>query len=268
MAERLQESLEQHLSYQPYRDGNASGSENDFHGMESFLGYSGTVDETATGPFTSRTANAADRFAYVNDNYAGLSCQLGYYGGDRIGTSSATWPNTPVDPDADFWSPVVINYNASTFGGTKWKDNCVFAIREGIHQCKRNDTKEAQIDLVVVDRAMYIQFLNAQTKNERINVSKENGLKALGFSDVTTIDNVEVTSEYAVPAGKGYGLSIGNMELRCLENQLMVAEGPFFAEETQSYRYACSTLGNFKFKSPRSFFMLANVTGSLPTAQT
>ena len=267
MAERLQESLEQHLSYQPYRNGSASGFENDFHGLESFLGYSGTIDETATGPFASRTANAADRFAAPNSTYAGLNCGVGYYGGDRIGTSTATWPNVPVDPDADFWSPVVINYNASTFGGTKWKDNCTFAIREGIHQCKRNDTKEAQIDLVVLDRAMYIQYLNAQQKDQRIVVSKENGLKALGFSDVVTLDNVEITSEYAVPAGKGYGLSIGNMELRCLENQLMVAEGPFFAEETQSYRYACSTLGNFKFKSPRSFFMLTNVTGSLPTAQ-
>jgi hypothetical protein len=263
MAERLQESLEQHLSYQPYRDGNASGAENDFHGMESFLSYSGTINEEASGPFTSRTSgNAADRYGAPNDNYAGLSCTPGFYGGDRIGSGTARWPNVPVDPEADFWSPIVVNYNASLFGGSTWKDNCVFAIREGIHQCKRNDTKDAQIDLVVIDRAMYIQFLNSYKTQERIVVSKENGLKALGFSDVVTLDNVEVTSEYAVPAGKGYGMSIGNMELRCLENQLMVAEGPFFAEETQSYRYACSTLGNFKFKSPRSFFLLAPVTGN------
>ena len=33
MAERLQESLEQHLSYQPYADGSAAGHENDFHGL-------------------------------------------------------------------------------------------------------------------------------------------------------------------------------------------------------------------------------------------
>ena len=91
-------------------------------------------------------------------------------------------------------------------------------------------------------------------------VSKENGLKALGFNDAITIDGVEVTSEYACPAGKGFGLSIGNMEMRCLENQLMVAEGPFFSEETQSYRYACSTLGNLRFKSPRNFFMLDGIT--------
>ena len=234
MAERLKESLEQHLSYQPYVDGNLAGRENDFHGLESFLGYDGTVDESVAGVATKRTSsNTADRFAYPSDTYAGLSTQLGYYGGGRI--------------------------NATT-GARNWRTNCVFAMREGIHQCKRNDTKEAQIDLVVLDRKLYIQFLNTYKDQERIVVSKENGLKSLGFTDTVTLDGVEITSEYACPAGKGYGLSIGNMELRCLENQLFVAEGPFYSEETQAYRYACSTLGNFRFRSPRNFFALAPVT--------
>ena len=266
MAERLQESLEQHLSYQPYRDGSASGSENDFHGLESFLGYTGTINEAGSGIFDLRTtSNTGDRYGYPDDNYAGLSTKLGYYGGGRIGTGTGIWPNVPVDSEADFYSPLIINSNATSFNSEatavgNWKKNCVQAIREGVHGCKRNDTKEAQIDMVVLDRALYVQFLNQYNDKERIAISKENGLKAMGFTDVTTLDGCEITSEYAVPTGRGYGMSIGNMELRCLENQLMVAEGPFFAEETQSYRYACSTLGNFKFKSPRSFFSLAPVT--------
>ena len=265
MAERLQESLEQHLSYQPYKDGNASGAENDFHGMESFLNYAGTVDESGSGVAPQDAGGGiADRFGYPDDNYAGLSTKLGYYGGGRIGSTTGIWPDVPVDPELDFYSPVIVNYNANSFhgasGGSSWKENCVFAVREGIHQCKRNDTKEAQIDMVALDRHLYIQFLNTYKDQERIIVEKENGLRALGFSDTVSLDGVELTSEYAVPAGKGYGISIGNMELRCLENQLMVAEGPFFSEETQSYRYACSTLGNFRFKSPRNFFLLAPVT--------
>jgi hypothetical protein len=271
MAERLKESLEQHLSYQPYVDGNASGRDNDFHGMESFLGYAGTVDESDSGVATADTTSAggfiggiADRFAFPDDTYAGLSTRLGYYGGGRINATTGTWPSVPVDPEFDYYSPVIINYNANSFaspsGDRNWRKNCVFAMREGIHQCKRNDTKEAQIDLVVLDRKLYTQFLNSYKDQERIVVSKESGLKALGFTDTVTLDGVEITSEYACPAGKGYGMSIGNMELRCLENQLMVAEGPFFSEETQAYRYACSTLGNFRFRSPRNFFALAPVT--------
>ena len=269
MAERLKESLEQHLAYQPYVDGNAAGRENDFHGMESFMGYDGTVNESNSPTKVADKAtssNTGDRFGYPTDTYAGLQTQLGYYGGGRAGGSvTGQWPNVPVDPEFDFYSPVIINYNASSFnnlssGNRNWKANCTFAMREGIQQCKRNDTKEAQIDLVVLDRKLYIQYLNTYRDSERIVVSKENGLKSLGFTDVVTLDGVEVTSEYGCPAGRGYGLSIGNVELRCLENQLMVAEGPFFSEETQAYRYACSTLGNFRFRSPRNFFTLAGIT--------
>ena len=271
MAERLKESLEQHLSYQPYRDGDDANNSNDFHGLESFLGYTGTVDESSSDVADSRTSsNLADRFGFPTGTYAGLSTQLGYYGGGRVNSTTGSWPDTPVDPELDFYSPIVINYNSQSFNEGdpnnsgaaygNWKANCVQAIREGIHQCKRNDTKEAQIDLVCIDRSLYIQFLNQYNDQERIVVSKENGLKAMGFSDVVTLDGVEVTSEYACPNGRGYGISIGNMELRCLENQLMVAEGPFYSEETQSYRYACSTLGNMRFKSPRNFFTLAPVT--------
>ena len=267
MAERLKESLEQHLSYQPYRDGSAPGFENDFHGMDSFLGYNGTVSESSGSVAAQATSsNTADRFGFPTDTYAGLSTQLGYYGGGRANSATTgTWPNVPVDPELDFYSPLIINYNASSFnasGNRNWRSNCVFAMREGIAGCKRNDTKEAQIDMVVLDRQLYVQFLNSYKDSERIMVSKENGLKALGFSDTVSLDGVEITSEYAVPSGKGYGISIGNMELRCLENQLMVAEGPFFSEETQAYRYACSSLGNLRFRSPRNFFLLAPVTAA------
>lgn len=273
MAERLKESLEQHLSYQPYVDGNSSGRENDFHGMESFMNYldsSGnarTIDESVAGVGTPRAANADDRFGYPDDTYATLNTRLGFYGGGRIQSPTGQWPNVPVDPEYDFYSPVIVNYNSGKFnaaGTQTWRANCVFAMREGIHQCKRNDTKESQIDMVVLDRAMYIQFLNSYRTEERITVSKETGLKALGFSDAVSLDGVDVTSEYAVPRGKGYGISIGNMELRCLESQLFVGEGPFFDEETQSYRYACSTLGNLRFRSPRNFFLLAPVSGNAP----
>lgn len=271
MAQRLQESLEQYLAYQPYVDGNAPGNENFFHGALSFLGYNGTIDESVSGVATADTTvdgsfkgGTADRFGYPSDNYAGLSTQLGYYGGGRLNATSGVFPDVPVDPEFDFYSPIIVNYNASSFGNANnprnWRSNCVQATREGIVQCKRNDTKESQIDMVVLDRKLFIQYLNLLDSKERSIVTRENGLKSFGFSDVFEQDGCEITTEAAVPPGLGFGLSIGNMELRCLENQLFMAEGPYFSEETQSYRYACSTLGNIRFKSPRNFFLLAPVT--------
>lgn len=268
MAQRLQESLEQYLSYQPYVDGNAQGNENFFHGALSFLGYDGTISESGSGVADKDTTvsgaykgGTADRFGYPTDTYAGLSTQLGYYGGGRLNASTGTFPDVPVDPEFDFYSPIVVNYNSSGFKNKRtWADNCIQATREGIVQCKRNDSKESQIDMVVLDRKLFIQYLNQLESKERAIVTRENGLRAFGYSDVFEQDGCEICHEAAVPPGLGFGLSIGNMELRCLENQLFMAEGPYFSEETQSYRYACSTLGNMRFKSPRNFFLLAPVT--------
>jgi hypothetical protein len=38
-----------------------------------------------------------------------------------------------------------------------------------------------------------------------------------------------------------------------MESQMFNSEGPFYDETSQSYRFVVSTLGNLKFKSPRSF---------------
>jgi len=262
MATRLQESLEQHLAFQVYADGNAPGHENDFHGLGSFTGHSNQSIDTSqtTDPFKARNANVDDKFLLPDDTYAGLRTNLGYYGGGRL-SGTSTWPVCPVDPEADFYSPILINYNSTGFGvpnGNSWKENCVEATREGIFQTKRNDTRESAIDMVILDRNLYIQYLNRLSSSERAIVTRSTGLRAYGFTDVFEQDGVEIASEYSVPAGQGYGISIGNMEMHCLESQLFTAEGPFFNEELQSYRYSCSVLGNLRFRSPRNFFLLTD----------
>jgi hypothetical protein len=103
-----------------------------------------------------------------------------------------------------------------------------------------------------MDRKLYVDFLNAYEDKQRFVVSKENGLKSLGFTTVE-FDGVELGTEYAVPAGCAYGLAVGNCELLNMESQMFNSEGPFYDETSQSYRFVVSTLGNLKFKSPRSF---------------
>ena len=255
MASRLLESMEQYLAKEWVLDGNASGNELRFHGVESFLGVNGTIknDDGA-----QRSANAADMFAYPSDTYAGLSTALGAYGGSGP-TAAPTWPNGSADPEFDFYSPVIVNYTSTAFGSTStWSANCVKAIREALHQTRRNDTKEDQIDMILLDRRLYIDFLNSLDSKERIIVApgRPNGLKSFGFTDVVELDGVEISAEGSVPGGVGYGLSIGNMEMLCMEGQLLNSEGPFYDEITQQFRYVVSVLGNLKFKSPRNFFKL------------
>ena len=246
MSSRLLTSIEQYLSQEVYNDGNAAGMELRYHGLESFFGNNGTLHVTAG---TQRSANAADPFGFPSDTYAGLSTELGYYGGSQL---TGVWPAGKADSEYDFYSPLIVNTTSSYFGNTTWAANCVKALREGLHFAKRNDTKEDAIDLVVMDRKMYIDFLNAQDSKEQIIVSGENSLKSFGFSTVQ-FDGVELGTEYAVPANTAYGLAVGNIELLNMEGQMFNSEGPFYDETTQAYRYCVSTLGNMKFKSPRSF---------------
>jgi hypothetical protein len=166
------------------------------------------------------------------------------------------WPNGEADPEYDFYSPVIVNHTSTYFGGSTWAANCVKAVREAIHQTRRNDTKEDQVDMVLLDRRLFIDFLNTLDSKERVIVSRTNGLRSYGFTDVFELDGVEISGENSIPANTGYGMAIGNIELLCMENQLMVSEGPFYDEQTQQFRYVVSTLGNLKFKTPRNFFKL------------
>lgn len=255
MASRLQESMEQHLSREIYIDGNAAGNENRWHGLESIFGVANSKDTVNRTNGTRRTGGGSndDVFFWPSDEYAGLRTDLGYLSGGQLETGA--WPYVAVDPDYDFYSPLVCNYTSTYFGGltNTWQAQCIEALREGINHAKRNDTRENQIDMILMDRGLYIQFLNRLDSRERAIVSKSNGLRSYGFGDVVELDGIEVSTEYAVPRGVAYGLSIGNMEMKCMESQLMIAEGPFYNEELQSHRYAVSVLANIKMKSPRNF---------------
>jgi hypothetical protein len=258
MASRLQESMEQHLAKEVWIDGNLAGNELRFHGLESFTAIDGTVS-IADG--TKRAANADDPFGWPADVYAGINTGLGAVAGSQL---QGSWPNGVADPEYDFYSPIVVNYTSKYFKGKTtagadsftWQDQCVQAVREGIQQAKRNDTKASQIDMVILDRKLYIDYMNKLDSKERILANNNEGLRSYGFKDVFQQDGVDISTEYAVPNGCGYGLSIANMELRCMEGSLMTAEGPFYNEDTQAYRYVVSVLANLKFVSPRNFFKL------------
>jgi len=72
MASRLLTSMEQYLAREWLQDGAAAGNELRFHGIESFMGATQTIQWGSTTSVTARSANAADPFYYPNDSYAGI----------------------------------------------------------------------------------------------------------------------------------------------------------------------------------------------------
>lgn len=256
----LMEEVTTKLSEEIYIDGNASGNEKRFHGIESFLSTSGASTKMPIG--------------LPNDTYADLVCTLGNYGGSWSvsgdGTdTSADWPAGVGDSEYDFWSPLVVNYsstvttNATTArvgwtASTKtWPNTCREALRFGItHMTGRNKNRVGGLDMVSLTNEMYRQFKDKLETNERIVVTKGSGgkknLYELGFGDTTNYDGVDITSEYGTPNAVGYGISIDNLMIRALTRKLVETRGPFYDEASMTHRFMATVFANMRF-NPRAF---------------
>lgn len=252
--ERLETSITQVLGTEYYIDGAASGNEQSWHGLESMFGTNGTVN-ISTG--AQRSANAADPLGFANSTYAGLSCQLGNYGGEN--ESGSIWPDGISDSEYDFWTPIIANYTSSYFSGASdtWAAQGDEAMRFAIIHAQRNTSKNGQITNIFLARDLYRDLLNLIDDKERIQISSEHNLRALGFKNVLNFDGVEVSWESGVPSGVGYGINYDNIELKSMDSSLLRSEGPEYDIHSQSFNAVVSTLSNLKFSSPRNFFKLA-----------
>jgi len=258
--ERLETSITEGLGGEYYVDGAASGNEQSWHGLESLFGtISKTFDTTDTsGANSGRTSNAADYVGYPESvTYAGLLTTAGYYGGDE--ESGLVWPDGIADSEFDFWLPLVVNYTTSKFGGSAdtWAKQGDEAMRYAIINAQRNTSKNGQITNILLARDLYTDLLNLLDDNERIQISSEHNLRALGFKNVLNFDGVEVSWEAAISSGVGYGLNYDNIELKSMDESLLRSEGPEYDIHSQSFNAVVSTLSNMKFSSPRNFFKLA-----------
>ena len=254
--ERLETSLTQGLGGEYYVDGSASGNEQSWHGLESIFVLNGTVDSTSGA---QRSANAADIVGYPNDTYAALSTVLGNYGGEN--ESGQYWPDGIADAEYDFWSPLVVNYTTThadlPSSTNTWAGQGDEAMRYAIINAQRNTSKNGQITNILLARDLYMGLLNIIDTKERIQISSEQSLRALGFKNGLNFDGIEVSWEAAIASGVGYGINYDNMELKSMDESLLRSEGPEYDIHSQSFNAVVSTLSNLKFSSPRNFFKLA-----------
>lgn len=238
IATNLMNDVEDQFGDEIYIDGAAAGNSKRIHGVESFLGS--TVP--AGGGFVGLPSST----------YAGLSCALGTYGGGWSTTAgNVDWPTGTGDAHYDFFSPLIVDYTDTAWSATTktWPNTCKEAIRYGIIKGKKNKSKRGMLDLIMLNDELYRQWLNTLDAEERLTVrrgDRKGSLYALGFEDTVNTDGTDVSYEYGIPTGKGYGFSMENMELCSLQGQLFVPEGPDFDIASQSYRFSIDFFGNLK----------------------
>ena len=235
-----------------YVDGNAAAGLQRLHGFNSFTG--------TTGPL------ATGFVAAPSDSYAQLNTDLA----DKGGSWSGNWPDGVGDPQYDYWAPLLVDYTdtAWTASTKTWPNTCLEALRFGIIQGQRNTSMDGQLDVIILDRTMYYQFLNALQPEERITVTRgqalnnpsSSALVKLGFNNITNWDGVDVTWEFGVPAATGYGWCLGQVEFRSLQETLFASVGPTYNPTNVDWKFHIDFLGNLKFNSPRGFIKFGAYT--------
>lgn len=259
MAGNIVEDLTEKFAEDLYVDSSASGNSGKMSGIETCLAYTQSVN-ISTG--AARSANAADVVAYPNDTYAGLSTVLGNYAGSwgtQSGISS-TWPAGRGDDAYDFYSPTIVNYTSTAFGGSSatWAVQCESAIRFLNDHLGRNKGSNIP-DMLMLDRDLYRLFKENYSPMQRVEVGSAQNEHSFGFKDSIDFEGLTVTSEYGIPTGVGYAFNLKNMELRSLQSKLFDTRGPKFDDLSNAWYVIVDNLGQMKFHSPRYFGKLAAV---------
>ena len=247
LADTQREDFEDAFCDELYIDGEATGNTKRIHGFESFLKAGSNTINISGG--AERSANAADLVAAPSATYAGISTALGGIGGTWTGSFPSG--TASVDQSFDSWSPLLVNWSSDGWAATSdtFAVTGKEAVRFLLQYSHRNKTKKGMMDLVMLDRALYIDFLNLLDDNERF-LSKQGSptgsLMSFGFNDVVNFDGAEITSEYGMPSNTGFGINIDHLQLLSWQKQLFVAEGPDFDPGSQSYRMSIDFYGNLK----------------------
>lgn len=239
------EDIEENFGDELYIDGNQAGNTKRIHGIESFMGSSGTSLPYVASP---------------SDTFAGLSTALGAYGGRWTGN----WPSGKGDAQYDFFSPTLVDYTDTNWQADtySWATVASQALRYGIIRSQRNKTQKGRLDIAFLESEMYRLWIESLTQTERIIVEKNTSnspMAKLGWGDVQNFDGVDITWEFGTPDAIGYGMNVDQMELRSMQDRLFVSEGPTYDESTASYKMKLDFFGNCVW-NPRYFTKWKNYT--------
>jgi hypothetical protein len=253
----LMEAMTDNFGAELILDGNATGRDNNIHGLESFLAHD--TDVAAT-----------DLIATPNDSYAGLSTVLANQGGTWSsnlasnqrpnGTDShaSDWPSGKGSVSYDFYSPKLVNWASSGWGTgvsgstlQAWEANCERAIRQLVIWLIHTGGQRSKPKVIMLSQDLYNGYLNHQATKGRIILPHKES-EDLGFGDTVNQEGVAITYDYDVPTLTGYACNVENMELASLDKVLFGYRGPEWSIKDRAYLFYVGMFGNTRFR-PKHF---------------
>jgi len=223
-----------HFGEKFYLDGNATATNQDIHGLESWYGNTGSC---VTGSYV----------ANPNDTYAGQSTALGVTGSWTPETSGG-WPTGTGYTEYHWWSPMIVDYNNSGLGGTtaNWSNQWQFALNYCLTYLLilQNVTP----DICIMAPSLHRQAKDSLAGQQRFTTTADSKLTKLGFQTLQ-YEGLEIATEYGVPQQLAYVLPWEKLEFRSMQKQL-VAVAQDTDITTSERLIAMDCYGNFLCESP------------------
>lgn len=255
-ANRLTKSLRDKFSGELFKDGEATGRENNVHGLETFCG-AGTV-------------TAADRVAAPSDTYGlgAMSTVPGNQGGSWSANLStypnaslaSDWPDGQGDTEYDFMAPKLINWSSTNWGtsSTYWEDNCWRVIGQMITWLTMTGGQDGMPDICLLAPNLFQGYKNHEEAIRRINVPHKEA-NDLGFTgNVLNQDGCAISADFDCPVNTGYGLVLNTVTVSSLHSELFWMRGPDpDPRSAWSYLWGQGFYGNVKYQ-PKSVAKLYN----------
>lgn len=235
----LLEALDDAFGAELYGDGDDTSRDNNLQGLMTGMVY--------TSP------GAADLIATPNGSYAGLTTNLGTYGGtwssDLTTYPNATlakdWPDGSGAVSYDFHAPLFVNSAATQWGSTTFADNCESVLRRTTHWLTKNGGEDGAPDVFMMGSNKWHDFCTYHSARYRISVPNVNGSTDLGFSrGALTQDGVKVMYEFDCPADKIHCINLDRMTLQSIDSTLWATRGPHYDIKTDAYLFRVGFFGN------------------------
>lgn len=232
-----------------YLDGNATGNDNYYHGIESFMGV-------------AAIGGANEHIYPPDDSYAGLDTDAGNFStvwDANLATKPSSviatdWPMGKGDTGYDAWTPKIANDDANiwTSSGTTWKDTCEYVLRRLQAWCTGTGGKEGAPDLALMDHDRFANFKDHfSDRNRGLYTLKE--MVDLGFPEALNLDGMAVYPDYGCPASTAYVVNTNQLALCSTEGDLVIKRGPDWDPQSGAWVFATFAFGNYRFESPKFF---------------
>ena len=214
--------------------------------------------DTLSEADTSLSLITNSKCGAVSQAYGGITASLGNKGGTWTPPSGDGWPVGTGPLRHYFWHRMVVDAQYASWSGDtmEWP----FTWR----QCLRfTDTYQdnlhgAPSDAWVMAPEWYREVKDSQDDKERIEVTREPDILALGFKTIS-FDGTPIYSDYACPANSCNGIKWDKMTLHSLQKQMIATEDDWDIDFA-SKKLVADCYMQMRFESPIYFPKIAIIT--------